>query len=98
MKNKFLVPGIYLKAEVFGKKIKDTYSIPRGAIIGKNKIIIALEDDTISFKEVAIIRSSRDRVIIGEGILRGERIVTTPIPNAIEGMKVNIYDESVLSD
>ena len=98
LKNKFLVPGIYLKAEVFGKKIKDTYSIPRGAIIGKNKIIIALEDDTISFKEVAIIRSSRDRVIIGEGILRGERIVTTPIPNAIEGMKVNIYDESVLSD
>ena len=98
LKNKFLVPGIYLKAEVFGKRIKDTYSIPRGAIIGKNKIIIALEDDTISFKEVAIIRSSRDRVIIGEGILRGERIVTTPIPNAIEGMKVNIYDESVLSD
>ncbi|OUU89206.1 MAG: hypothetical protein CBC36_03510 [Verrucomicrobiaceae bacterium TMED76] len=96
LKNKFLVPGIYLKAKLFGKKIKDTYSVPRGALIGKNRIIIALENDTVSFKEVTIIRSSREEVIISEGISKGDRIVTTPIPNAIEGMKVNIYDESVL--
>lgn len=96
LKDKFLVPGIYLKAKLFGKKIKDTYSVPRGALIGKNRIIIALENDTVSFKEVTIIRSSREEVIISEGISKGDRIVTTPIPNAIEGMKVNIYDESVL--
>ncbi len=96
LKNKFLVPGIYLKAKLFGKKIKDTYSVPRGALIGKNRIIIALENDTVSFKEVTIIRSSREEVIISEGISKGDRIVTTPIPNAIEGMKVNVYDESVL--
>ena len=98
LKDKFLVPGIYLKAKLFGKKIKDTYSVPRGALIGKNRIIIALENDTVSFKEVTIIRSSREEVIISEGISKGDRIVTTPIPNAIEGMKVNIYDESVLVD
>ena len=98
LKNKFLVPGIYLKAKLFGKKIKDTYSVPRGALIGKNRIIIALENDTVSFKEVTIIRSSREEVIISEGISKGDRIVTTPIPNAIEGMKVNIYNESVLVD
>ncbi len=98
LKNKFLVPGIYLKAKLFGKKIKDTYSVPRGALIGKNRIIIALENDTVSFKEVTIMRSSRDEVIISGGISRGDRIVTTPIPNAIEGMKVNIYDDSVLVD
>ena len=89
---------IYLKAKLFGKKIKDTYSVPRGALIGKNRIIIALENDTVSFKEVTIARSSREEVIISEGISKGDRIVTTPIPNAIEGMKVNIYDESVLVD
>tara|TARA_B100000902_G_scaffold397132_1_gene460012 strand:+ start:1306 stop:2442 length:1137 start_codon:yes stop_codon:yes gene_type:complete len=98
LKNKFLVPGIYLKAKLFGKKIKDTYSVPRGALIGKNRIIIALENDTVSFKEVTIMRSSRDEVIISGGISRGDRIITTPIPNAIEGMKVNIYDDSVLVD
>jgi RND family efflux transporter MFP subunit len=98
LKNKFLVPGIYLKAKLFGKKIKDTYSVPRGALIGKNRIIIALENDTVSFKEVTIMRSSRDEVIISGGISKGDRIVTTPIPNAIEGMKVNIYDDSVLVD
>ena len=43
-------------------------------------------------------RSSRDEVIISGGISKGDRIVTTPIPNAIEGMKVNIYDDSVLVD
>ncbi|MBV63008.1 MAG: hypothetical protein CMP45_00665 [Rickettsiales bacterium] len=98
LKNKFLVPGIYLKAKLFGKKIKDTYSVPRGALIGKNRIIIALENDTVSFKEVTIMRSSRDEVIISGGISKGDRIITTPIPNAIEGMKVNIYDDSVLVD
>ena len=90
---KFLVPGVYLKAKVLGKVLKKTYSIPRAAIFDRNKLIVILEGNSISIREVKIVRSERDVVIISSGIEDGDRVVTTPISNAIEGMKVEVYQD-----
>ena len=93
LNKKFLVPGVYLKAKVFGKVLKKTYSIPRAAIFDRNKLIVILEGNSISIREVKIVRSERDVVIISSGIEDGDRVVTTPLSNAIEGMKVEVYQD-----
>jgi len=41
-----------------------------------------------------VVRTERDRVIISDGISKGERIATTPIPNVINGMEVNPSNSS----
>ena len=51
-------------------------------------------DSKVSFREVVVIRTERDRVIIRDGIIEGERIATTPIPNVINGMEVNVRKSS----
>ncbi|HAA88514.1 MAG: efflux RND transporter periplasmic adaptor subunit [Verrucomicrobiota bacterium] len=87
--DKFLSPGLFLNAKISGKKIKNIYAIPRRALYGDDKVIIVDSDNKVSFREVVVIRTERDRVIIRDGIVEGERIATTPIPNVINGMEVN---------
>lgn len=92
--DKFLSPGLFLNAKINGKKIKNIYAIPRRALYGDDKIIIVDSDSKVSFREVVVIRTERDRVIIRDGIIEGERIATTPIPNVINGMEVNVRKSS----
>ena len=62
-------------------------------ILDRNKLIVILEGNSISIREVKIVRSERDVVIISSGIEDGDRVVTTPLSNAIEGMKVEVYQD-----
>ena len=91
---KFLVPGVYLKAKIFGKILEETYSLPRSALYDRNKIFVVNEDETISIREIKVIRSSNDIVIVSDGIRNGDLVITTPVSNAIDGMKVEVYQES----
>ena len=92
---KFLVPGVYLKAKIFGRILEETYSLPRSALYDRNKIFVVNEDETISIREIKIIRSSKDIVIVSDGIGNGDLVITTPVSNAIDGMKVEVYQESL---
>ncbi|MEE2808774.1 MAG: efflux RND transporter periplasmic adaptor subunit [Verrucomicrobiota bacterium] len=92
--DKFLSPGLFLNAKINGKKIKNIYAIPRRALYGNDKIIIVNSDNKVSFREVVVTRTERDRVIIRNGIIEGEKIVTTPIPNVINGMEVSVRKSS----
>ena len=92
---KFLVPGVYLKAKIFGKILEGTYSLPRSALYDRNKIFVVNEDENISIREIKIIRSSKDIVIVSDGIGNGDLVITTPVSNAIDGMKVEVYQESL---
>ena len=91
---KFLVPGVYLKAKIFGRILEETYSLPRSALYDRNKIFVVNEDETISIREIKVIRSSKDIVIVSDGIGNGDLVITTPVSNAIDGMKVEVYQES----
>lgn len=91
---KFLVPGVYLKAKIFGRILEGTYSLPRSALYDRNKIFVVNEDETISIREIKVIRSSKDIVIVSDGIGNGDLVITTPVSNAIDGMKVEVYQES----
>ena len=93
LNKKFLVPGVYLKAKIFGKILEGTYSLPRSALYDRNKIFVVNEDETISIREIKIIRSSKDIVIVSGGIVNGDLVITTPVSNAIDGMKVEVYQE-----
>ena len=92
--DKFLSPGLFLNAKINGKKLKNIYALPRRALYGKNNIIVVNSKNKVSFREVVVVRTERDRVIISDGISKGERIATTPIPNVINGMEVNPSNSS----
>ena len=90
---KFLVPGVYLGAKIYGKIIKGTYTLPRSALYDNDKIIVVGEDKRISIRDIKIVRSTKDNVIVSSGIDEGDVIIRTPLPNVIDGMRVEVYQE-----
>ena len=46
-------------------------------------------------REIKILRSSKYIVIVSGGIGNGDWVMTTPVSNAIDGMKVEVYQESL---
>ena len=46
------------------------------------------DEDRVHLQPIEIARSERDRVIVRDGVERGDRISVTPMPWAVEGMQV----------
>jgi len=94
---KFLVPGLFVRAEVDAGVLTDVFQLPRKALYGKDRILIVDSEDRVAFRQVKILRASRDQVVIGEGIEPGERVAISPLPQVIDNMKVSVREmESVL--
>ena len=90
---KFLVPGLFLQAELTGKTLSSVYTLPRRAFYGKDRILVVNTDKTTELRQVMVIRTERDEVVVGKGISEGELVATSPVPNVIDGMLVNINNE-----
>ncbi len=85
-----LMIGMYLKAEIPGREIEGVALIPRGALRGRNQVLVVDGEDRIRWRQVEIIRKEGTRVLLASGLEAGERVCLTDLEVAIEGMKVRI--------
>lgn len=83
-----LAPGLFVEADIAGPKLENVILVPRTALRGEDEVYIANDDGTLSIKQVEVLSSDRNRVVIGSGLSAGERVVTSPIRGAAEGMKI----------
>ncbi|MCH2060700.1 MAG: efflux RND transporter periplasmic adaptor subunit [Verrucomicrobiales bacterium] len=91
---KFLVPGIFLRAELTGRLLTSVYRIPRRAFYGKDRILVVNADRTAELRSVTVIRTERDEVVVSKGIDEGELVAISPVPNVIDGMSVKVNADS----
>jgi hypothetical protein len=52
-------------------------------------VAVASPDNRLSFRAVKVARSTRDHVLISEGIEAGERVLATALAIITEGMEIN---------
>ena len=45
-----------------------------------------------------MLREERERVVIDDGLAPGEVIVVSPTPGAVDGMRVRVAEDRVLTD
>jgi len=83
-----LAVGLFVSAEVTGRSIDRAYVLPRSALRGANQIYVAERDGTLSVREVDVIDSNPERVVVASGVSQGERVITSPVRGAVEGMAV----------
>lgn len=83
-----LAPGLFVDADIAGPTLDNVILVPRTALRGDDQVYIAKDDGTLSIKTVEVLSSDRDRVVIGSGLRAGQRVVTSPIRGAAEGMKI----------
>jgi RND family efflux transporter MFP subunit len=85
-----LAAGMFVEAEILGRTFPDITVLPRSAVRNDGTVMIIDADDRLRFREIEILRTVRDRVIVGSGLRDGERVCLTPLATVTDGMRVRV--------
>jgi len=88
-----LMVGLFVEAEIFGKLAGNVAVIPRSAMRGKDQVLVIDAEDRLHFREVGVLRTEPNSVLISRGLADGERVCVSPLDAVVDGMKVRIADE-----
>jgi RND family efflux transporter MFP subunit len=86
-----LRPGMFVTIKIKGKAVHQAYVLPR-YVVYPGDVVYAFEDDKLKIKEVSILRSYKDSVIVSEGLAEGDRIISTPLSGAVDGMRLRVKE------
>lgn len=81
-----LLVGSYVQATVFGPTIYGAVRLPRAVVRDGDLVRIMDESDELENRRVTVAFRELDFVLIAEGIEAGERIVSTNLATAVEGL------------
>ena len=84
-----LRPGMFVTIRIKGKAVNDAYVLPR-YVVYPGDIVYTLKDDQLKIKNVGILRSYKDSVIVNEGLSEDDQIISTPLSGAVDGMSVRL--------
>lgn len=88
-----LAVGLFVKAEIEGQSIDRAFVIPRDALRPNNQVYLVDAENRIRFRDVEVLRTERDQVILGGGLSKGDRICTSPLEAVIDGMRVRVLED-----
>lgn len=80
--------GLFVSAEIEGVAEQVAYVMPRLALRNKNTVYVINDNNELEIRTVDILSTSEHRVLVTSGVADGERVVTSPVPNAVDGMAV----------
>lgn len=80
--------GLFVQAEIIGRRVDDIIALPRSVVRNNNQILVVDAENKMYFREVEIFRLEENRVLISGGLLPGEFICTSPIQAVVDGMSV----------
>ena len=80
--------GMFVNAEIAGVSSQYAYVMPRLALRNKDKVYVINSQNELEIRTVEVLSTSEDRVLVTSGVDTGDRVVTSPVPNAVNGMAV----------
>jgi RND family efflux transporter MFP subunit len=84
-----LRPGMFVTIKIKGKTVNQAYVLPR-YVVYPGDVIYTMKDDKLKIKEVSILRSYKDSVIVSEGLSEDDQIISTPLSGVVDGMSVRL--------
>jgi len=87
-----LRPGMFVTIKIKGEAVNHVFVLPRH-VVYPGDVVYTLKDDHLIIKDVGILRSYKDSVIINEGLSEGDQIISTPLTGAVDGMSVRLKEQ-----
>ena len=81
--------GLFVEAKIDGITLKNIFEIPINSISKDNEVYIVDKDNQLELRKLTVLKKYSEFVIIKDGLKAGERIVTSKLSTASNGMKVN---------
>ena len=85
-KNVPMLPNMFVKVVISGKKLENAFKIPSRMV--RDEKIYVVKDCIIEIRKVKIEGYLGDIAVVSEGLENGERVVTSALRDAVNGMKV----------
>ncbi len=85
--------GIFLDARIEGRTAEGVVVLPREALRGRDTVWVVDEDDRLRFRQVEVLKTDPEEVIIESGLENGEQVCLSALDAAVDGMKVRTLEE-----
>ncbi len=89
--------GSFVNASIQGSLIKDVIALPRYVLRAGNRVWIVDKDNILRNRDVGILSTGGDQVLVKSGLKPGERVSLTVLDDSLEGSRVAI-NSSVATD
>lgn len=89
-----LAVGLYVEATIEGRQLQDALTIPRDALRAGNQVFLIDSRNQLQIREVEVMHTSPNRAVIASSLIRGEKVVTSPVRNPVEGMQLQAIDSA----
>jgi len=86
-----LRPGMFVTIRIKGKMVNNAYVLPRHVVYGGD-VVYTLDEDQLKVKEIGILRSYKDSVIVNNGLSEADQIISSPLSGAVDGMRVRVKE------
>ena len=80
--------GLFVNARIGGVEEQDAIVMPRLALRNDDKVYVINGENRLEIRTVDVISTSADQVLVASGVAPGEQVVTSTLPNAVDGMEV----------
>jgi multidrug efflux pump subunit AcrA (membrane-fusion protein) len=90
-----LAAGMYVEAEIAGRKAENAALIPRSAVRTGDVVLIVDEEERLRFRPVEILRATAEHAVVRSGLADGERICISNLTAVTDGMRVRIASPEV---
>jgi len=86
--------GLFVDAEIAGREVAAAVVLPRAALRDASHVLVLDAEDRLHPREVRVLRSTQDEVVIGAGLAAGERVCISPLDTVVDGMRVRVAGQA----
>lgn len=88
-----LAVGLFVEATITGRSAEDVVVLPRAALRPGGRVFV-VEDGRLRFREVDVLRTEAERVVLASGVTAGERVCTSILETPVDGMEVRVEGDA----
>lgn len=89
-----LTIGLFVDAEIEGRRLEDAFVLPRDALRAGDRLFVVDDEGRIRFRDVELLRATRDHIVVRDGLVAGDRVCTSALEAAIDGMAVRVAGDA----
>ncbi|PXA04578.1 efflux transporter periplasmic adaptor subunit [Coraliomargarita sinensis] len=84
--------GMFVTAEIEGRRLESAYVLPRYALRGSDSIYLVTPEKTLVTRSIEIVKTDAEQAILSGGLNPGDQVATSPIAYFVENMPVEIIN------